>query len=184
MLLPNGVPVEFLFRWIRVAWIPLPGYVSLKQAGAILLAGVWITAWLQNVLLLVLCHLWCKCSDWRACRASPHTSGWGKGHLWFTSLVLDASPMETLVHWGGFVNTLLAAAVLMEEGTDCLAQLVKRASLYLFSNWSSKSKWDHFIPNVVVLEINRILQKSVRWWVITSVTERDKKRCSIQSVNQ
>lgn len=32
-----------------------------------------------------------------------------------------------------FVDTLLAAAVLMEEGTDCLVQLVKRASLYFFS---------------------------------------------------
>lgn len=40
--------------------------------------------------------------------------------------------METSVQRDGFVNTLLAAAVLMEEGTDCLAQLVKRASLYLF----------------------------------------------------
>lgn len=48
--------------------------------------------------------------------------------------------METLVHRDVFVNTLLAEAVLMEKGTDCLAQLVKRASLYLFYSWSSKSK--------------------------------------------
>lgn len=71
----------------------------------------------------------------------------------------------------------------MGEGTDCLAELVRRASLYLFFSWSSKSKWDNFIHNVVVLEVKRIFWKWMRCWVITSVTERDRKWCHIQSVN-
>lgn len=178
--------MEFLYRWIRITWIPLHSCVSLEQAGAIcapcrsfnhfMTAECSLGGALAPVVQMLRAFV-------GSCRASLHTSDWAKG-LWFPSLVLDASPMETLVHRDVFVNTLLAEAVLMEKGTDCLAQLVKRASLYLFYSWSSKSKWDHFIPNIVVLEVNRILQKWVRWWVITSATERDKKWCSIQSVDK
>lgn len=51
MLLLDGVSVELLSRWSRVTCVPLEGCVSLKQAGAMLpLAGVSVTAWLQNVL--------------------------------------------------------------------------------------------------------------------------------------
>lgn len=67
----------------------------------------------------------------RSCRACPTHVAEAKGtcdlhpHCW----VLSHGNLSAL---RCFVNALLAAAVLMEEGTDCLAQLVKRASLCWF----------------------------------------------------
>lgn len=76
-----------------------------------------------------------------------------------------------------FVNILLAAALLI-----AWLRSWKEPLYTFFPSWSSNRKWDHC--NIAVLEINRILQKRVRWWEITSVTERDKKHCTIQSTNQ